>query len=311
MGVNYDLCPFDGHKILRPSLKLIGGKTKLRGFLYAFFPKHSVYIEPFMGTGGVLIGKPRCEYEILGDLNWYAINYYRVLQRQPEAFWEHMNKAYAQFLEEPEYMFKLFKEYVVSDTTTITDSHRAVYFYLITKHCMNGIWRLNSGGYCNSSFGKETKGRGIFTREWFDAVRERINGVYFDNEDYRDTVSNALLFEGVPFIFLDPPYHDCKTTYNGIGWGDKDFQIFADYMEKWSEKAKWMLTINDDPFIRDLYKGYTIIDHEVFYSCSQTAAGRGRMKELIITNYDAKECFDEYARIAVDAKKETRTTRGT
>lgn len=268
--------------ILKPGLKLIGAKTKLRPILYEHFYKNAhLYIEPFLGSGTVLVGKTSSPVEVVGDINPYVINFYRVLQDSPERFWEWLQQELGWF-----YLSKDPKSYFIrmriNVIKTDCEIERAALFYLITKHCMNGIWRLNKKGECNSSYCGTTKGRGIFTREWFNKVVERVKNVQFYNCRYEELLEPWVNYHDV-FFFFDPPYSHCKTTYNGIRWENKDFELFSHWVSQ--IKGKWLITLNDNEFIRQLFKEYVMIGHEVNYSCSQTNQGRGLHKELIIKNY--------------------------
>ncbi|CUN63501.1 DNA adenine methylase [Clostridium disporicum] len=46
-----------------------------------------------------------------------------------------------------------------------------------------------------------------------------------------------------------------------------------------------MLTINDHEKVREWYEEFNIKEVEVNYSVSRAAEGRGKYRELIITNY--------------------------
>jgi DNA adenine methylase len=272
--------------MLRTPLKLIGAKTKIRDLLYEFFPKnYKSYVEPFMGSGSVFMGSPFPELEYVGDLNSYAINFFKVLQDDymSDEFWEYYQFNLRVVNEKgKEHFIHMRSEVTVAGCGMI---RRAVYFYMISKLCMNGIFRLNKSGSCNSSYCGQTHGRGFMDRAWFDAVRERIYTVRFREIDYRQ-----LPYNYNSFVFLDPPYSRCKTTYNGIGWADKDFVDFREYVASVNAcGARFMVTLNDNEFIRDLFKDYNMVLHDVNYSCSQTNAGRGKKPELIITNYDTTE----------------------
>ena len=264
--------------LLKPGLKLIGAKTKIRQRLYDLFPKsYDTYVEPFLGTGGVLIGSKPVMCEFAYDINPHVINYYKVLQEHPYEFWHRFSHLTQQKVNNKG-TFDAYKQGAIEAECQIS---RAVCFYLVTKTCMNGIWRLNQKGECNSSFCGTFQGRGFFTEAWFNAVVERIKHVIFNVQDFQATLSLDL--PKSTFIFVDPPYRACKTTYNGISFSDADHTKLRDLLA--NQTARWMVTINDDEFTRDLYKDFSIYTHEVSYSCSQTNAGRGAKPELIIRNY--------------------------
>lgn len=265
-------------QLLKPGLKLIGAKTKIRQRLYDLFPKdYDMYVEPFMGTLGVLIGHDPVEHEFAYDLNEHVINYYKVLQNSPDEFWVKL-QSWLQF--EDQLTKSHFTDLKYDLVRSTDDIERAVYHYLIVKSCWNGILRFNQAGECNSSFNTFQK-RGWFTPEWFWQVVERVKKVKFNVQDYKTTLS--IDYPKSAFIFVDPPYRACKTTYNGQKFSDQDHIDLFWLLDELN--CKWMLTINDDEFTRDLYKNYNIIAHDVAYSCSQTNSGRGKKPELIVTNY--------------------------
>lgn len=268
---------FNGAPILKSPLKLIGAKTKIRDLLYRCFPDHDRYFEPFMGSCGVAIGKERCGSEFISDVNEFAIRFFRFIQSDPEEFWRVFQGELAELQSFKQERFEQLKRFSIRPPV----SRQAVGFYLITKVCMNGIWRLNKDGEINSAYCGTVDGRGFMDREWFELLRERIAKMNFFCSDYRPMLELAREDD---FVFLDPPYHDCKTTYNGIGWGDTEYRELLKSCR--STSAKWLLTINDDAFIRSLFSGYCIVPHSVHYSCSQTAAGRGQKPELLIANYE-------------------------
>jgi DNA adenine methylase len=281
-----------GRQLQKSPLKLIGAKSRIRGWLYQFFPEHETYIEPFLGSGTVLIGKPPAAGEIASDLNYYVINFFKVLQDNPEEFWSQYLSYKAILLVWGKGQFEHLKKIVVKTNDPVI---KAVAFYLITKVCMNGIWRLNKAGECNSSYCGQTTGRGFMDREFFDAVLERIKDVNFIHINAKIAVTSSIFLpdQDKMFMFLDPPYRytgkikenkGCVTTYNGLRFTEQDHIDLESYLRQLS--CKWLMTINDDEVIRELYKDYDIIPHDVRYCASQTPAGRGLRPELLVANYD-------------------------
>lgn len=294
--------------ILKPPLKLIGAKTKIRDILYEVFPEYDSFYEPFMGTGGVFLGRPAPNsVEYIGDLNQYAVAFYRDLRDNSEVFWDSYQYELKKLQAGGRERFETIRDRV----TTSEGVEQSVFFYLITKTCMNGIWRLNQKGKCNSSYCGQTNGRGFMDRIWFNAVCERIQKTYFIDQDYKSTLSRAksssIIFDkNRAFVFLDPPYSRCKTTYNGVSWADEHFIELSDELK--NAKYKWLLTLNDNEFIRSLFQGYSVVEHNVNYSCSQINSGRGEKPELLIANYDIES---KWVRVKEHLDASKKKTRGT
>lgn len=89
------------------------------------------------------------------------------------------------------------------------------------------------------------------------------------------------------FYFLDSPYK-CDEQY-GVGkFTDEHYYKLFECCK--NSKGKWLYTINDHPFIRDLFREFNIIENkDVFYSLSVAATDDNFFNELIITNYEVKK----------------------
>ena len=85
------------------------------------------------------------------------------------------------------------------------------------------------------------------------------------------------------FFYLDSPYRNTKQYAVGK-FTDEQYQLLADCCR--NAKGKWLYTINDNEYIRELFKDFNIMTHDVYYSICKTQNGRQDFKELIITNYD-------------------------
>lgn len=282
----YTLDKFTGERLLKSPLKLIGAKTHNHGrdLIYALAPKHVRYRELFMGSSGVLIGKSKVASEAICDLEASAVNFFQQLQKNPKETFERIMVEVAKICADPSGDY--WKHLRDSEGDYSNPIDKAVWFYCINKFCMNGIFRRRKDGKCNSSWGKTIKGRGIITESWAKALYLRIAEVSYETGDY----SRLLCPYDDAFTLADPPYHDVLCTYNGISFTGEDQKKLKESLD-WL-KGKWMLTINDHPFIRELYEGYEMIEWSPLYSCSQTSAGRGKHKELIITNYPIREKYE-------------------
>ena len=283
----YTKSRFTRESLLKSPIKLIGAKTNNHGrdLIYALAPPHTRYRELFMGSAGVLIGKKRVLNEAIGDIDTAAVNFFQQFQKHPKEVFDRLMTEVGKIQAAPTgYYWKYMRDNEVEWSTD--PINHAVWYYCINKYAMNGIVRRRqSDGKCNSSWCKTVKGRGIITETWAKELWRRLDDVVFHNNDYKFLLTP---YEDT-FTLADPPYHDVKTIYSGVSFKEEDQRELKESLD-WL-KGKWMLTINDHPFIRELYEGYEMIEWRPFYSCSQTAAGRQRTPELIITNYPIKERF--------------------
>lgn len=89
------------------------------------------------------------------------------------------------------------------------------------------------------------------------------------------------------FYYLDPPYHETYSGYDGSGFGDADHARLAQFCREVDRVGGYfMLSNSDTSFVRRLYKGFRIEKVMASRSVSCKAHQRGRENELLIRNYD-------------------------
>jgi len=88
------------------------------------------------------------------------------------------------------------------------------------------------------------------------------------------------------FYYLDPPYHQTYSGYDGNGFGDDKHKELAEICRKIDNAgAFFMLSNSDTKFVRSLYRGFAIEKISASRSVSCKGNQRGKEEELIIRNY--------------------------
>nr|VFK65156.1 MAG: D12 class N6 adenine-specific DNA methyltransferase [Candidatus Kentron sp. TC] len=62
-----------------------GGKRRLAKKILPLFPKHTCYLEAFVGAGAILLAKEPSKAEVMNDLNGELINFFRMVRHHPKA----------------------------------------------------------------------------------------------------------------------------------------------------------------------------------------------------------------------------------
>ena len=76
------------------------------------------------------------------------------------------------------------------------------------------------------------------------------------------------------------------SGYNGGGFADEEHRKLAELCREIHQSgAFFMLSNSDTPFVRGLYKGFTIEQVSASRSVSCKGDQRGRENELVIRNY--------------------------
>jgi DNA adenine methylase len=82
--------------------------------------------------------------------------------------------------------------------------------------------------------------------------QDKMKGVVLKRADYRDVI--AEYDSADTFFYLDPPYEKSnKQQYKHFGF---DYEEFRDIVSK--IKGKFLISINDSPYIRELFRGFKI-----------------------------------------------------
>ena len=254
---------------MKSILNWIGGKSLLADKIVKRMPEHTCYVEPFAGAGWVFFRKDPSEVEILNDKNSDLVALYRCLQHHLEEFL----KEFKWLLISREW-WNDFKSQMESNG--LTDIQRAARFYYLQ--------RLSFGGKVEGrSYGTTTtKPRGINLlrlEEELSAAHIRLNRVQIENLEYQDIITRYDRLH--TFFFLDPPYYGVEYYYGKGMFSRDDYDVLRGLLSEL--QGKFLLTLNDVPQIREIFKDFNIEPVTLKYSCS--AGKRPEGKELMISNY--------------------------
>ena len=258
----------------------VGGKRLLRKTIAPLIPKDiKSYIEPFGGGAWVLFYKDKwADLEIYNDLDGRLVNLFRIVKYHPNAFKE----EYKYLLGSREMFMQFLKG------TPITDIQKAVQFYFLITRSFGG--RGETFGTVKKSSGGASKSQKNVAGK-IDAIHNRLDKVMVENRDFEKLIKQYD-FEDA-FFYCDPPY-SC-----GCGYAVTTTEGFAH--EKLREvlgniKGRFLLSYDDSPKIRELYKGFEMIEVERLNGINNKNGGAERknkmFKELIIANYPIKELHE-------------------
>ena len=67
-------------------LRRLGNKQGIADKILQYFPKHSIYIEPFFGAGGIFFNKPKADFNIMNDIDSDVFNLFTVISTNKDEF---------------------------------------------------------------------------------------------------------------------------------------------------------------------------------------------------------------------------------
>lgn len=139
------------------------------------------------------------------------------------------------------------------------------------------------------SYGATVRSFGCRARNTIDMdallqVKRRLDGVLIENKSFPKLITAQ---DGVGTLFYcDPPYNNTEKYYDTgeDGFGEEMHVLLRDRLR--SIKGKFVLSYNDDEFIREIYKGFVIEEVERSHNLKMAMGDLGSTyKELIIRNF--------------------------
>jgi DNA adenine methylase len=148
-------------------LRRLGNKAKIAHKIIAEFPKHTCYVEPFFGAGGMFFNKPKAKYNIVNDLDSDVFNLFQVIMNHKEK----LEKAF--------YIMPIHNDLLAywkknKETDPIK---KALRFLLLSNFTFLGM-----PGTLNFSL---TDSKKIFY-ERIDNTFDKLTSVKFNNCDFKD-----------------------------------------------------------------------------------------------------------------------------
>jgi DNA adenine methylase len=251
------------------AFKWLGGKSKLASKIIPYFPEHKCYVEPFFGSGAMFFArKERAKVECVNDLNGEVANFFRVIREQVDEFCERLF-LYPHSKDDLDYLRAL-------GLSNLSGLDRALRFYIIQQNSFAG----SSGGF--AVHGKSKTPKCLFSKiESVKNISIFLNKVTVDNRPFEAILK--LYDDENTFFYLDPPYFETRTDcYKTPNFSDEQYEHIANFMK--TQKGKTALSINDHPFIRELFKDFHIVEFPIKYSCKK---GESTPRtELLVMNYE-------------------------
>ena len=253
-------------------LRYPGGKTRACKIIHDVILQHfditcfDTIISPFFGGGSFefyLQNKYSLKL-IVNDKFTPLYNFWRQVKLNKTILCEELRKIKS-----------ISKEQFIAYRNTIMDLkdnilQQSIQYFIINRCSFSGS--TLSGGFSEEASSKRFTLSSINKIESLDFTNIEIY-----NNDFYDFINN--LTNNKILIFLDPPYYlESKSKLYGNN-GDMhegfNHKLLFDLL---NTKKNWIVTYNNCPHIRDMYKNYIIIDVNWSYGMNTTKAS----SEIII-----------------------------
>lgn len=295
-------------KKVKPFLKWAGGKGQLLSEIEKYYPfadkKITKYAEPFVGGGAVLfdiLDKYDLEKVYISDINAELINTYCIIRDDIDQLIFILTVMQSEFVSldtehrKTYYLAKReqFNNFKVKGNDSINIEKAALMIFL-NKTCFNGLFRVNKKGLFNVPMGSY-KNPLICDEYNLRAVSKKLQKVTIVCGDYRES---ADFIDDKTFVYFDPPYRPITDTANFTAYTENLFndekQIeLARFVDDMNRKGAKIVISNSDPknsnteddFFDNIYSSHKIKRVEATRMISCNSEARGKIRELLISNF--------------------------
>lgn len=255
---------------LKAPFAWVGGKSQLSKDIVALIPnEHSTYIEVFGGGLSVFYAKEKSKLEVINDINSELINLHKAIRNNPQSLSFFLNKLLISR--------ELFHDIKYKKLRPSNDIERAsFYLFLLTQ----SFGSKGKNFAMSAKAGRQPKDIYKSYQKWSN----RLKGVTIENKSFQELI--PLYDKKEAFFYLDPPYVNTESYYSNIGsFGINEHKELAQLLK--NVKGKFLLSYNDCPIVRDLYKDFNIMQtKEVQYKLGRNVHKKDKLvKEILISNY--------------------------
>ncbi|MFT4309045.1 MAG: DNA adenine methylase [Candidatus Woesearchaeota archaeon] len=269
-------------------VKWAGGKGQLLSQFEPLFPKSfNRYFEPFVGSGAVFFyvkEKYSPKEAVISDINDELITAYKVIRDDVESLILELKQHKDYHVSEGKSYYLKIRE---KDHNLLSDVEKAARFIYLNKTCFNGLYRVNSKGKFNVPMG-DYKNPDIIQEDKLRAISMLIKNTDIRLMPFENIVNLA---EKGDFVYFDPPYYPITkgknfTSYTkDVFMEEEQTKLFEIFRELDKKGCLVMKSNSDTDFIKSLYKDYNIRIVQASRSINSDASKRGKVNEVVITNY--------------------------
>lgn len=251
---------------IRTPVSWMGNKTSILHILYSVFPLvYERYIEPFGGSGAVLLGKNKPDkFEVYNDFNHNLVNLFRCMRERPMAFIKELGfyplnarddfNAIKDFFKREQFNDKYLEEELELTKILLPapQADEIIEMHVRLKQdydLRRAVMFLKSLRYSYSSSGKSFACQPFSVVNLFKLIEQlgaRLANTVIENQDFEVLIKHYDRDNS--FFYCDPPYFTSEYVYQcGFTWNDH--LRLKEALSK--AKGKWLVSYNDCQEIRD------------------------------------------------------------
>jgi DNA adenine methylase len=224
---------------VKTPFQYMGGKYFMAKRIIQRMPPHTVYVEPFFGSGAVFFSKPPSKIEVVSDINQDIINFFACLRddRLYETLSHQLtNTPYAR--KEFENALSILKNPFIDGIPNI---NRAWAWYVFISGSFSGKANAEKIKSSDWHYSVKKNHAKVFSNKTngLEYFKERLRNAYIECQDALKVIGRYDSKD--TFFYLDPPYHSKtirqKDTYYLKGLTDTYYSELLGKLTKLEGKA--------------------------------------------------------------------------
>lgn len=290
-------------KVINAPIRWAGSKKKLLNeMLHAFEADKDVYIEPFLGSGIVLLNvleNQMYRKYYVNDINDNLILFYNTLKNDSDRLIKRIEvlcREYNRLSNDEEKWNYFYKKRDSFNKKQIRCVTRSALFWFLMKAGYNGVYRVNSNGKFNVPCGKRNKI--VCNKEKMEEISKKIQNVEFSCLDYNVFIDMVLEKEKKKslFMYCDPPYiPETEASQKHILYTQNGFEHekFIRYVGEICNKVdiSIMISMAETKKVEQIYKEHSYFTKvkidEIVRMVNPTK--KMKSKEIAFVNYKVNE----------------------
>lgn len=267
-----------------------GGKLSHLPRLLPLLPRCQTYVEPFAGSGAVLLNREPSPVEVYNDLDGEVVNFFKVLREHPNELVQQLNLTPYSRL-----------EFVRSceRRSDISDIERARQFYVRHNQSYSNIPHATPGrwGYCIT---QSRRGMAGIISSWhsnldmLEDVARRLLRVQIECAPAIEVIQRYDTPETL--FYIDPPYPQGIREQSSLAaymheMTDPEHRQLAEILKVC--KGKVAISSYENPLYSEVFSGWK----KHTFPSSTIYAGNAKNKrvtqEIVWTNYDPVKVYAE------------------
>ncbi|MEO6326235.1 MAG: DNA adenine methylase [Thermoanaerobaculia bacterium] len=255
---------------MRSPVPWMGSKRRLAPEIIKRIPEHVCYVEPFAGSASILFAREPSKSEVLNDINGDLVNFFRVVKHHMLEFCNQFRFAVVSR--------KVFEWLQDTPPETLTDIHRAARFFYLQRMAFGGK-------VTGQTFGVSASGPPhlnlVRLEESISETHARLSAVVIESLPWEKCIPRYD--RPGTFFFIDPPYYQ-TAGYGTPAWQLCDYEQMAEVLA--GLKGKALLTINDHPDMRRVFKAFKFEELSVRYTVGGEKTSGTPKTELLYRSWE-------------------------